>query len=742
MAKSSLVGNLIIRLGADSTALDSSLQKTQKRVGKFAKSTRKRLNRAGQAFTGFSKTGSLALAGITTAAVAMNYQIGRTQAQLENFAQANGTTVSEVEKLQFALQKVGSETNARDVIRDLNDRVGDLRITGGGPLVDIIDRIGISAEQLATMNPTQQLDAIGKAIENMPTASQVTILEAISGEASELLPLLDNGAQKLNEFGVQAEQLGAVTSGTLRAGLIESYQSMFDLQTSLGSAGKIISAKLSPYIAQLSDDITDATSDSDEFGNRFGVVFEKSILYASKLANVVNGLVAVFQGIRLAGTGALGYLIIGFEKLIKKGFEGAAAVTEVIKSLAEGYNSIPGLPDVSTDGIQNQLRYYRQQIQETAQDTKKWYRWIDQAGEAFNNAVMRQTPGSAVEDWLERVKKRSEETAKSVENAANGNGGNNNNPNLENWTNVPDAGSGSKSKGPGQFDVTMDVPDRPEIMSQGQKDKDRIGDLQGTLSQYDSMAEKINKINDSYRSNIQLINRAAERRQITGDQQTRLLDKLAEKRNEDLEQARSNADQMSQFSIQASRNIQDQLGNTIESTLSGSFDGILKSWMDMLTKMATQAASSKILSGLFGKGQGSGGGLLGSLGGFGGIAGSVGGFVSGFLADGGPAKAGRSYVVGEEGPEIFSPSRSGTVIPNHDLGSGGAPSVGGSNVNVSIINQGGGDLQVTGRERKRNSDGSEEVKIMVRQAMSQMAATGEIENALGPYQLQRKQTTS
>jgi phage-related minor tail protein len=45
--------------------------------------------------------------------------------------------------------------------------------------------------------------------------------------------------------------------------------------------------------------------------------------------------------------------------------------------------------------------------------------------------------------------------------------------------------------------------------------------------------------------------------------------------------------------------------------------------------------------------------------------------IGGFLAEGGPADAGTAYVVGERGPEIFVPNRSGTVIPNHALGGGG-----------------------------------------------------------------------
>ena len=45
--------------------------------------------------------------------------------------------------------------------------------------------------------------------------------------------------------------------------------------------------------------------------------------------------------------------------------------------------------------------------------------------------------------------------------------------------------------------------------------------------------------------------------------------------------------------------------------------------------------------------------------------------LSGKLANGGTASAGRSYLVGERGPEIFTPKSSGTVIPNDKIGGGG-----------------------------------------------------------------------
>lgn len=43
----------------------------------------------------------------------------------------------------------------------------------------------------------------------------------------------------------------------------------------------------------------------------------------------------------------------------------------------------------------------------------------------------------------------------------------------------------------------------------------------------------------------------------------------------------------------------------------------------------------------------------------------------GFAADGGPIPSGMPYIVGERGPELFIPSSSGTIVPNHAMSSGG-----------------------------------------------------------------------
>ncbi len=85
-----------------------------------------------------------------------------------------------------------------------------------------------------------------------------------------------------------------------------------------------------------------------------------------------------------------------------------------------------------------------------------------------------------------------------------------------------------------------------------------------------------------------------------------------------------------------------------------SFKDLLDSMVEMLIRSQVQ----KLM-----------GSLLGAMG-TGGGGGGIGGFFKSIfgLAKGGPAQGGRPYIVGEEGPELFVPKTSGTVVPNGAMG--------------------------------------------------------------------------
>jgi hypothetical protein len=80
--------------------------------------------------------------------------------------------------------------------------------------------------------------------------------------------------------------------------------------------------------------------------------------------------------------------------------------------------------------------------------------------------------------------------------------------------------------------------------------------------------------------------------------------------------AKETFNEMSEFAKQASRNIQDSLGDTLARTLKGDFDSIGQMWGNLLLDMLAQATAIKLNEALFGQ-MGAGGnrtgGLLGDL---------------------------------------------------------------------------------------------------------------------------------
>lgn len=125
------------------------------------------------------------------------------------------------------------------------------------------------------------------------------------------------------------------------------------------------------------------------------------------------------------------------------------------------------------------------------------------------------------------------------------------------------------------------------------------------------------------------------------------------------------ADEMSTYAEQAARNMQDAFANFLFDPFKGGVKGMLKGFVDMMRQMLAQAAASSILKSIFGAGSGGSGN---------GLAGFLGGLFSGFggaRAGGGPVMAGSTYLVGERGPELFTPGSSGSITPNHALAGGG-----------------------------------------------------------------------
>lgn len=100
-----------------------------------------------------------------------------------------------------------------------------------------------------------------------------------------------------------------------------------------------------------------------------------------------------------------------------------------------------------------------------------------------------------------------------------------------------------------------------------------------------------------------------------------------------------------------------------------SFGQVIGDVTRQLARMALQAAilGQGPLASIFG--------LSNPNGGAGGLLGSLLGAFGGARAAGGPVASGKSYLVGEDGPEIFQPNTSGMIVPNDVARRGGGSSV-------------------------------------------------------------------
>jgi hypothetical protein len=116
----------------------------------------------------------------------------------------------------------------------------------------------------------------------------------------------------------------------------------------------------------------------------------------------------------------------------------------------------------------------------------------------------------------------------------------------------------------------------------------------------------------------------------------------------------------------------EAVANTIENSMTDAFMSIvdgtkkpIEAFKDMARLIIAELYKVlvvKQLVGSFDSATGSGTGLVGMI---------MGAF-GGFRANGGPVSGGTPYIVGERGPELFVPSRSGTIVPN---GAGGGVTV-------------------------------------------------------------------
>ena len=195
--------SIFASLGLDSSQFTAGLKTARNSVRNFTTGV------SGQFVAAAGVTGMAAMVGRAV-------DLGR---ELTDLSRIAGLSVEQFQELAFAAKTVGIDNSKlSDILKDMNDRVGDLLQTGGGPTVDFFEKIapqvGVTAEQFRDLNSADALQLYVSSLEaaNLSQADMTFYMEAIASDSTALIPLLAQGGDEFNRLAQEAHNASQVMS--------------------------------------------------------------------------------------------------------------------------------------------------------------------------------------------------------------------------------------------------------------------------------------------------------------------------------------------------------------------------------------------------------------------------------------------------------------------------------------------------------------------------------------------------
>jgi lambda family phage tail tape measure protein len=251
-----IVGDLEIRLRADIARLQQDLNGARREVGGAMQNIERSVNIAKAAFAALA--GAFAMGSLA----GMISDVRRAAVDIERMAAMAGSTTDEFQRFAAGSATVGIEMDKfSDIVKDVQDRIGDFLVTGGGEMTDFFEkiapRVGITIEHFKNLSGPQALQLFYTTLEraNVGQAVMIQQMESLASDASMLAPLLAHGGAAFKRIGDDAEAAGFI----MKQALIDASKiwamEIQTIQTYLGGIGRTIATFIIPQLAEMSVEI-------------------------------------------------------------------------------------------------------------------------------------------------------------------------------------------------------------------------------------------------------------------------------------------------------------------------------------------------------------------------------------------------------------------------------------------------------------------------------------------------------
>ena len=180
----------------------------------------------------------------------------------------------------------------------------------------------------------------------------------------------------------------------------------------------------------------------------------------------------------------------------------------------------------------------------------------------------------------------------------------------------------------------------------------------------------------------EMLNKWLKEGAIDIEQYDTAMQKLMESSNKFTDAQEQQTNEITEFWKSAAQSMQGAMSDFFFDVMQGNMSDLVGSFKRSIDRMVSDLLASQLMTYLMGSSFGKGGN----------IGGLVGSLFGGFRAAGGDVSAGTSYIVGEKGPELFTPTTSGNITPNGAMG---------GNVTIQISALDGADVMKVLHGRRR-----------------------------------------
>ena len=341
----SIIGALSVEISVDAKGVKDGIKASGDALAIGGKQLRKGANEWGK----WATAAVAATAAVTAAIVKTNLSSIR---ELKNAATAADETVEAFQRGAFAAEQFGvSQEKYGDILKDVNDRVGDFLVTGAGPMADFFDIIGpkvnVTAESFKNLSGSQSLGLYISSLQKAGASQQemTFFMEALAGDATRLIPLFEDNGKAFNALSFEAKSLGIGLSA-IDVEKAEMASKSLDKSLAVTEAfGQELTVQLAPIIGAVVDLFEDMAAEAGGASQFISKGISKVVDIVGVFADGLHGINIIFKGLEVAA--------IGFSALAVNVFAG---VTNTIESSVDAWlmlvnEAIAGINAIYDTGI-------------------------------------------------------------------------------------------------------------------------------------------------------------------------------------------------------------------------------------------------------------------------------------------------------------------------------------------------------------------------------------------------------